>query len=597
MDLVELAKETSKYMPDHQQEIDGIEDINREKSIIQNIKSNGPSQKILDSVTKVKIKECYSENGIKKKLIKAKKTAWVHNLLYLEGKKFDFTGREYLIPIYNSNAQSIILKTARQVEKSTFLANNSTIMCALKPNYSSLYVSPSHSQTQQFSNEKLSPLIEKSPLINRYFVDNTVINQVFYKEFLNGSRITLRSAYYTADRARGISCKSITIDEFQDMLINNIPVILESTSHYSDESYHIFAGTPKTLDNTIEIYWQQSTQNEWMVPCNCIIGDAGRCWNFLDERNIHETKRVICKRCGNSIDVSAGMWCSANPGDKNKMQGFRIPQIMVPWIISTERAWSSLIKKFKNYPKAQLYNEVLGLSYDNASKPISLLELQRCCSEENIYDIFSEEVIRWAEGKNLFAGIDWGEGNDGGSTPTGKVKNASYTILTIGHYISEEKFQIIYIKKFTGNETDPEFIVNFCLNVFNKLRITIAGVDYGHGWGVNNRLFREYDPKKIIQFQYVGTQKEKIVWDDIGFKMQVHRNLIISEEFLRYKKQLNILPCWNDFQIYSRDILAIYVEVNEYQRTLKFDHKPSDPDDFFHSQIYCRLAADIFYGK
>ncbi len=599
MDLLKIAEETSQYLPSHQDNIDEINTINNEEIQINKHKLlKSPSNKLIDSISKVFISENYSDKGYKRKVFKAKKTAWVHNFLHLEGRKFDFSGREYLAQIYNSPSKRILLKTARQVEKTTFLANNITVMNMLLPNFSSLYVSPSHSQTQQFSNEKLKPLIEKSPLIAKYLFDNSVVNQVFYKEFLNGSRITLRSAFLTADRTRGISSKSVVIDEFQDIILNHIPVILECTSHYSDTyDYQMFAGTPKTIDNTIEVFWKQSTQNEWMVPCDCIVGDTGRCWNFLDEKNIHKTKRVVCKKCGKPLNVSLGIWCSASPGDKFKLEGYRIPQIMVPWIISTEPAWARLINKFETYPPAQFANEVLGLSFDNANKPITMIELQRCCKDHSIMDVFSPEIIRWAEGKELFAGIDWGEGHDGGKGPTGKIKNASYTVLTIGHYVSDDVFKIIYIKKFTGKEVDPDFIIEFCLKIFRNLNITYVGVDWGHGWGVNNQLFKKYNSKKIIQFMYIGNQKEKIVWDSIGYKMQISRNLIISEEFENYKKQQISLPKWLEFEPFSRDILGIYAEYSEYQRTLKYDHKASDPDDFFHSEIYCRLAADIFYGK
>ena len=40
-------------------------------------------------------------------------------LLHLNGENFDFTGRQYLQPIYDRPTKQILLKTARQVEKTT----------------------------------------------------------------------------------------------------------------------------------------------------------------------------------------------------------------------------------------------------------------------------------------------------------------------------------------------------------------------------------------------------------------------------------------------------------------------------------------------
>ena len=90
--------------------------------------------------------------------------------------------------------------------------------------------------------------------------------QVFEKGFTNGSYIFLRSAFRTADRTRGISARNLTLDEIQDMLGSEIPVIMECTSHFED-SRVLMAGTPKSFDNPIETYWLESTQNEWLVPC------------------------------------------------------------------------------------------------------------------------------------------------------------------------------------------------------------------------------------------------------------------------------------------------------------------------------------------
>src|SRR5574343_181442 len=71
-----------------------------------------------------RIWESLNKDGTLKRHIKAKKTEFVSKLLYLNGSPFSFKGREYLSPIYNSTDNNILLKTSRQVEKTTFLGNN-----------------------------------------------------------------------------------------------------------------------------------------------------------------------------------------------------------------------------------------------------------------------------------------------------------------------------------------------------------------------------------------------------------------------------------------------------------------------------------------
>lgn len=550
-----------------------------------------------------KVTRRFNEDGTIRNTIKARKSTFVHTLIHLSGRKFEFEGRGYLIPLYDRRDRQILLKTGRQVEKTTFLANNLTADSVIIPYNKSLYVSPSHTQTRQFSNEKLKPAIEGSPLIKKYFQDSSVSMQVFEKGFTNGSYIFLRSAFRTADRTRGISARNLALDEIQDFIGSEIPVIMECTSHYPDSSI-LMAGTPKSLDNPIETYWQQTTQNEWMVPC---FNHAPIYWNFLDEKNIGATEDYmkgkltpgpICKKCQKPLDVTKGRWTSFQK--EKPIQGYRIPQLMVPWIITTLDQWMKLLWKRDNYPFGQFYNEVLGISYDNASKPITQDDLIKCCSNKfrMTPEAFTQEQALKNRQHALMGGVDWGEGNDGSEkSPIGKVRNASYTVLTVGHYVNQRVFRVIYVKRYTGAQVDPDFVVKDIARIVKAWDIKLLGVDWGHGWGVNNHLVRILGPSKVVQFQYVPKQKPRMKWDHLGFKYQLQRNLFISELFHAIKSQFIEFSTWHEIKPFAKDMLSVFVEYVEYQRQMKYDHRASDPDDFLHSLLYCKLAADVFSGK
>lgn len=676
-----------------------------------------------------KIQTHFNAQGRKVTSMKARKSAWVHNIVRLNGEKFDFTGREYLMPIYDTQDKEVLLCTARQVEKSTFLGNNLSVMCSIMPFFKCLYVSPSHAQTRQFSNEKLKTVIEGSPLIRKYLQDSRVSSQVFEKSFTNGSFIFLRSAFLSADRclpeyseilfpdgstkklhdvqvgdlvlsfhnnkqvtnrvigkintgiqqltkyklangfelestcnhkhitssglkttaqlqigdhipvpvespdflwvpiveiekttlqitydleienshtfiangcvthnSRGISADLLCLDEMQDLLISNIPVISQCLSH-SKYGYHLYTGTPKTFDNTIQIYWETSTMNEWMVPCSSCSAETGRKWNFLDTKNIGKTG-PICKYCGKALDVTRGQWQRAK---NSRLKGYRIPQLMVPWIAGSEDQWDKLLYNFENYPESQFYNEVLGLSYDNASKPITRADVLGNC-QSNLWFIepsaMSGRDTKLARKMTLFAGVDWGEGNDGtGTDIMGKIKTASYTVLTIGGYVGEKKFRIVYMKRYTGKEVDPEFVVTDIIKTCKSLGVKMIGVDWGHGWGVNNKLFRLYGPQRCVQFMYVDKQKEVRKWDPIGYKVQLMRNHVMSEIFYQFKEGKFLFPSLEHWEGFAKDMFNISVEYIEYRRTIRYVHRPSDPDDWFHSLLYCKQAAEMYYGK
>lgn len=402
---------------------------------------------------------------------------------------------------------------------------------------------------------------------------------------------------------RGISAGRLYLDEIQDFLGSEIPVIMECTSHFPDARI-VMAGTPKSFDNPIEDYWQNSSQNEWMVPCNCT---SPVYWNFLDERNIAPTdfyisKKLppgpICKKCMKPLDITKGKWMTFSTG--KRVQGFRIPQLMVPWIISTYEQWMKLLWKRDSYPLGQFYNEVLGLSYDNASKPIGRDELIKMCdsSLQMIPDHPVMETAHKYRSMMLTAGVDWGEGNDGSEkSPSGKLRNASYTILTIGTYVNQKQFKVLFAKKYTGAQASPDFCIKDIVRICATYDVKLVGVDWGHGWGANNQITRMLGAQKVVQFQYLPKQKQKMKWDPIGFKYQLHRNLLISELFCAMKDGKFIFPAWKEFEPFARDILSVFVEYSEYRREMKYDHKASDPDDFLHSLHYAKLASDIYIGK
>lgn len=530
-----------------------------------------------------------TKNG-KQEIIRATKSNWIHNLIRLDGEKFSFKGRNYLRQIYDSPHPHKLLKTGRQVEKSTMLANEFIVNSCIIPYFKTLYVAPSHDQTRQFSNGKLKPWIDDSPVIQKYFQSSQTSKMVFERSFTNGSIGFLRSAFLTADRTRGVSADCLNLDEIQDILVANIPVMLETLSH-SKYALKLFSGTPKTLDNPIELYWQESSQCEWLVPCD---RHSPRHWNFLDERCVGK-EHLICNKCGKPIDAEQGQWIAFSPG--RDIMGYRIAQLMTPWFNGNPTKWKEIIWKMEHYAKGLFYNEVLGLSYDSASKPVTRTELISCCSSHHPFRLKPDN---YTSSLQIFAGVDWGEGSDGSERGMkGRLKNASYTVLTLGAYITPKIFHVFYMKRYTGEEALPSNCVRDIIQTCKIFGVACMGVDWGHGWGVNEQLELAFDKpgqKRVIKFQYIGMQKERKKYDPIGVKYQVNRTEIMTDFFDDLKKQRYLFPNWEIMKSFLMDVEHIYAEYAS-SGVLKYDHRPSEPDDSAHSIILCREAADNYYGK
>lgn len=504
-------------------------------------------------------------------------------------ENFSFKGRRHMVRIYDTPAKRVLLVCARQVEKSTLLGNKAIGLSCLIPGFKTLYVSPTSTQTKTFSNDRLKEPIETSPILRAY--TTTLLTQnVFEKQFVNWSKITLRNAFLNADRTRGIPAWMLELDEFQDILSENVPVIEQCTSHAPErwKKFH-YAGTPKSLDNNIEYYRAQlSTQGEWAVPCDhCgsnAEGAAGRYWNILGEKNLGKHS-LICEKCGKQIHPQHddASWVSLVHFDPKTtpFESYRIPQLMVPW-----KSWDEIMLDYLRYPRDKFYNEVLGLSYDSGMRPLSMAQVRECCVERlSMHPAYLERLRRKMGDTPIFMGVDWGTGEH------------TYTVICLGAYFGT-MFRIFYMHRCIGAELEPPVQMAFIDELIDKWNPLIVGADYGGGFHSNDHIIRKVGPKKVAKFQYMARCKRKVEWDPKLLRYKVHRTEVMSDLFNAIKRIKIQFPRWEETKDpFAQDMCNIFAEYNNILRMIQYDHSPDRPDDTFHAVLYCFLASMIRYPR
>lgn len=503
-------------------------------------------------------------------------------------EKFTFEGRRHMVRPYNTPAKRILLFCGRQVEKSTLLGNIILTYSCIVPAYKTLYVSPSATQTKTFSSDRIKEPIETSPVLKAY-TNNAVSMNIFEKQLVNRAKITLRYAFLNADRTRGIPAWLLALDELQDILADNIPVIEQCTSHAPEKfKRFIYAGTPKGLDNPIEYYRSgtskdgrpMSTQGEWVVPCDRHGGETGMHWNVLGEKNIGR-KGLVCEKCGELINAMHPKAQWANMVADGIFESYRIPQLMVPW-----RPWDEILLDYGRYSRDKFYNEVLGISYDSGLRPLTSGEVRACCNPNlTMHPDTVEKTRKEMLGKNVFAGIDWGTGEN------------SYTVMTLGRYV-DMKFQVFWVHRFTGEDVDPQVQAKKIVAIIRAFNCKVIGADYGGGFDRNNILVREFGPTRLQKFQYVARAKKKVFRDDRLQRWVVHRTEVMSDIFAAFKRNQVEFPRFEEFrEPYAQDLLNIFSEYNETLRMIQYQHRPDRPDDTFHSILYCFLASMIIHPR
>ena len=493
---------------------------------------------------------------------------------------FSFGARRYLRSIYDTTSPRVLLKCGRQVEKSTYLGNRLLALTCIQPSFTALYVSPTNQQTKTFSNDRIKEPIETSVRLKAWTTDKLAQN-VFQKKFINRSQIVLRYAFLNADRVRGIPADMVCIDEIQDIHTDSVPVIEECLSH-SAFKFKLYAGTPKSLDNTIESLWaEDSTQNEWVVPCDMCGGGDLRYWNILSEDNIGRDG-LICDRCGGSINAmhDDAQWASMNPNPRvpNPMEGYRIPQIMVPWV-----EWDDILSKQLQYTRAKFYNECLGLSYDSGTRPLTRQDiLDNCVDTFRLTPSGISESIRTCSGAQNYMGIDWGTGEQ------------TYTLVIVCSYTSG-RFQIVYCRRFEGAESEPLVQLEKIYELVKMWRPELIGCDYGGGFDRNDALIRKYGPTRVFKYQYSTITSGKVKWDSGLARFLLNRTEVMSDVFNAIKRR-NVFgfPKWEDFeQPYASDMLNIFSEFSEERRINEYKKSKGVADDTFHALLLAFMVSTI----
>lgn len=502
-------------------------------------------------------------------------------------EKFSFNGRRHMRRPYDTPAKRMLLFCARQVEKSTLLGNRAITYSCLLSGFRTLYVSPSATQTKTFSSDRIKDPLETSDVL-RAFTQRSLQQNVFEKQFINRSKITLRYAFLNADRTRGIPATSLLLDELQDILSDNIPIIEQCTSHAPEQlKRFVYAGTPKSLDNVIEYYRaNKSTQGEWVVPCDAHGGESGRYWNILGEKNIGK-KGLICEKCGNKLDAAHpdAQWARMVEYDERNtpFESYRIPQLMVPW-----KAWNEVLLDYDRYSRDKFYNEVLGISFDSGLRPLTLQQVKDVCNPDVSMSPRQLKIMRERSFQtSVFAGIDWGTGEH------------SYTVLSLGAYApGSMKFRIFYIHRFVGEDTDPEVQLKKIVEMLRYFNVAICGADYGGGHYPNDRLTRTFGHERVQKYQYAAKAKKKIFLNPNLRRYIVNRTDAMSDIFNAIKRRQIEFPRWEEFkEPYATDFLNICSEYNNSLRMVQYGHSPDKPDDSFHSSLYCFLASMIKFPR
>jgi phage FluMu protein Com len=484
-----------------------------------------------------------------------------HSSMYLCGRS--------MIPTHNTTATGSSL----------------VVDCVWRDHFNCLYVSPMSIYTQRMHSVFMLPMIRSCMLPWKIQNSTDCINNVHEKSFLTGSHYFGISAYNSAAQALGLSrIDSIMFDEVQDLNADLIPQIKE-TSGASDFRYESYFGTARSVDNTLTILFENSTQNYWHMTCpHCKkVNYPTLGGNVLD---MIQKQGVSCVHCGKLLDVDMGRWVRSYDYDPTfrDADGFHVPQIIVKDRITPhERYIDTIYNKLHGssaYSEARFLQEVLGIPTSQGGKPITPEDIKGAC----VLDIDKDTPVAGIQKyQRVAAGVDWG-----GSEIT------SFTVGVIIGY-SSGMFDVVGAVRPTGLPDEQRHIaVGRFLNKASSNCIQLVGADAGFVGSVQNPNLGQVMGKQVASISY-GTTK-KFLSPHINNHFTVDRTTLLYIVLTLIKQKKIRFPKGDWFEIYTRDLLSIYTEdvVSSQGMTMRRYARYTDkPDDFLHALGYGLLMCSL----
>lgn len=509
-------------------------------------------------------------------------------MFYVDGKPLSLEDYPMFGAIYDGQYPRLLLKTGRQVTKSTTLACFMIAEALATPNFKSYYVSPTQEQTRKFSHTRVAKILAYSPDLRRGFVNPNSIDNVLLRMFSNGSEMAFTYALDDPDRARGYSADRCNFDEVQDILYEAVIPVIEECMANSPYQYSAYAGTPKTMENTIEFLWSQSSQTEWCMRCT-----ACHKWTFIDSVKGLGKRGPICLGCGTYLDPRKGQWVDMNKDKAAGIKGFHVSQAIMPvnvpasWALGSsgqEAAldrWKKLLYKMESplYGESRFLNECVGVSTSTGVRLLTKELLESLCDENHEMTRLplpssKDGIVR------TMAGVDWSGGGAEIKGSEGLFK--SRTVLHIWGQQADGRLKTLFYKIFPNGHAVGwiDEIVEVC----NAWGVNMLVGDAGEGAIGNAYLREKLGAHRVVAVRYMSLSKP-IEWNPAGLVYNVDRTTLIDNfaRFLMLKQA--IYPKLSQAQHAFNDVLNVYEEVTQQGRKV-WRHSPTQPDDCLHAALF-----------
>lgn len=319
----------------------------------------------------------------------------------------------------------------------------------------------------------------------------------------------------------------VAVHNCQDLQYQFLEIIHETLSG-SPWALKQYTGTPKSLDNTMEKLWEDSSQAEWAIKCRrpgCGHWNIPALhWDLMDmigpwHRDIGEKEPgVVCAKCRKPVYPRTGRWVHAHPERRWQFAGYHVPQIIMPMHYADHEKWDLLVGKMQgrgNMTITAFLNEVCGESCDTGAKLLTATDLKEAAVLPWKND-WRQAVAKMGRYTNRVLAVDWGGGGGRVSNTAKKDQDkrlrTSYTTMAVMGRRPDGKIDVIWGHRSLRTH-DYEWEARLVVEAIAKFRCTHLVHDYGGAGAGREVLVRQagFPYANIIPVKYHGSASHNIM--------------------------------------------------------------------------------------
>ena len=180
----------------------------------------------------------------------------------------------------------------------------------------------------------------------------------------------------------------------------------------------------------------------------------------------------------------------------------------------------------------------------------------------------------------LVAGIDWG-----GSS-------LSRTVLVIGYMRDDDHFVVVFWERYSARE-DPDEILKAVTHRCRAFETRVIAADGASSGNVYNNLLLNSLPELLglYAMYYSQSDQEPRQYKGRLWNWTIGRTPSIGMVFTRIKKQRILFPRLEDSSSFLDEIWCEIAEYDDHQRSIKYTHSETQPDDTLHALNYAQTLA------